>query len=465
MNAAKSLQKQHWLNLFDGSFSDSYLASTRRVGVKHFEIQLPFASYLSGYARVLAGMQAHVLQSQGLMLSAARRAEAAALVGMLSRMFYLDMTLVIEAYFDAQSAELENVFEHLSTGVGHIAQKRLTHMIPTGPDASFPERYGPIRGSYNQAVSELSEAMVSVRTAADEVETLVRELASATESLSGRTENQAAALEETSAALTEISHKVREAAEKAADAEAAITRASEEAENGGKVVVSAIEAMGKIESSSGEIGNIISVIDEIAFQTNLLALNAGVEAARAGESGRGFAVVASEVRSLAMRSSDAAKHIRDLISDSNNHVQTGVGLVRATGETLKNIVNFVDEAAAVSTAITGLSQEQSSTVQEISSAVAQIDEMTQQNAAMAEESAASGKMLQQEASGLHGLLASFDLPGQNNARPDATAAPPLPDRADRSETSDEPARETLRQLRQIQQTRPIAELDDGWEEF
>ena len=464
MQVAKSLQKRHWLSLLDGTFSEGYVASTKRVGVKHFEIQLPFATYLSGYVDVLAKLQSRVIRSQGIMFSSGQRAELADMISLLSRLFFLDMTLVIEAYFDAQSSELETVFEHLNTGVQKVSEKDLTFSIPTGDDSGYPERFDSVRANYNRAIEELSQAMMTVRSSADEVDTLVHELAAATESLSGRTENQAAALEQTSAALTEISEKVRESAQKAADAEAAIMRASDHAESGGKVVHKAVEAMSKIEASSGEIANIISVIDEIAFQTNLLALNAGVEAARAGESGRGFAVVASEVRSLAMRSSDAAKHIRDLISDSNTHVQTGVGLVRATGETLQAIVQFVDEAASVSTAITKLSSEQSSTVQEITSAVGQIDEMTQQNAAMAEESAASGKMLQQEATTLHGLLGGFDLPGGRT-----------PTRHDRGRTGDvsselkqghsESRRDAVLQLRQLQQSQTAPAAGSGWEEF
>ena len=171
----------------------------------------------------------------------------------------------------------------------------------------------------------------------------------------------------------------------------------------------AVDAMGKIEKSSQGIGQIISVIDEIAFQTNLLALNAGVEAARAGDAGRGFAVVASEVRALAQRSADAAKEIKALIAASSSEVGNGVKLVAETGESLARIVAKVSEINSVVGEIAASAQEQATGLQQINIAVNQMDQTTQQNAAMAEEATAASRSLSQETGQLSGLVGQFQI--------------------------------------------------------
>ena len=173
----------------------------------------------------------------------------------------------------------------------------------------------------------------------------------------------------------------------------------------------AVRAMMAIEKSAGEVGNIVSVIDEVAFQTNLLALNAGVEAARAGEAGKGFAVVAQEVRELAQRSATAAKEIKTLIAASGSQVQTGVSLVKQTGNSLDTIVGEVREISRHVNAIVESSREQSTGLQEINTAVNVMDQGTQQNAAMVEQSTAASHSLAREAAALNQLLAQFDLRG------------------------------------------------------
>jgi len=195
------------------------------------------------------------------------------------------------------------------------------------------------------------------------------EMSQASDDLSKRTENQAAALEETAAALDEVTATVQQTAKAAADAHQAVTSARGEAESGGVVVRETVSAMGSIKESSEKISQIIGVIDEIAFQTNLLALNAGVEAARAGEAGRGFAVVASEVRALAQRSSDAAKDIKDLISASRGHVETGVSLVDQTGEALDKIVAQVASLDTLVSDIASSATEQATGLAEVNSAI------------------------------------------------------------------------------------------------
>ncbi|WP_293862906.1 methyl-accepting chemotaxis protein [uncultured Alsobacter sp.] len=182
------------------------------------------------------------------------------------------------------------------------------------------------------------------------------------------------------------------------------------AEDGGRTVKTAVEAMAKIEQVSSKITDITAVIDEIAFQTNLLALNAAVEAARAGDAGKGFAVVASEVRTLAQRAGEAARDIKDLIGTSVNEVAEGVKLVNAAGKVLDRIVSASNEAAATVGDISAAASEQASGIDEMSQAIAHLDGMTQQNAALAEESSASATTLGQQVERLSDLVAQFKTP-------------------------------------------------------
>jgi methyl-accepting chemotaxis protein len=178
--------------------------------------------------------------------------------------------------------------------------------------------------------------------------------------------------------------------------------------------------MQRIEQSSSQISNIIGVIDEIAFQTNLLALNAGVEAARAGDAGKGFAVVAQEVRELAQRSAKAAKEIKDLIRNSTTEVESGVKLVRETGEALKTIERYVVTINQHMDAIATSSREQSLGLAEVNTAVNQMDQVTQRNAAMVEETNAASATLAGESRKLHELISQFKLAGRGDGRANPT---------------------------------------------
>jgi methyl-accepting chemotaxis protein len=178
--------------------------------------------------------------------------------------------------------------------------------------------------------------------------------------------------------------------------------------------------MDKISGSSRQISHIIAVIDEIAFQTNLLALNAGVEAARAGEAGRGFAVVAAEVRALAQRAAEAAKEIKQLISNSAAQVNEGVSLVDATGSALKHIHKQVSAINAFISEISNSADAQAGGLNEINSAITQMDQMTQQNAAMAEEATAACRSILQESSSLANFVGTFTI--SRGGKSDALAA-------------------------------------------
>jgi methyl-accepting chemotaxis protein len=251
--------------------------------------------------------------------------------------------------------------------------------------------------------------MMKVLQNTGEISTGAGEISQAADDLSRRTEQQAASLEQTSAALEEITATVKTTASNAREARTRATAAKTAAENGGKVVGTAVDAMAKIEQSSKKITDIIGVIDEIAFQTNLLALNAGVEAARAGDAGRGFAVVASEVRALAQRSSDAAKQIRGLITASGEQVGAGVKYVGETGHALKRIVDQIMEINSFVTEMAQAAEQQATGIQQVNAAVGQMDQVTQQNAAMVEQSTAASHNLATETHDLTQLIAFFDV--------------------------------------------------------
>ncbi len=320
---------------------------------------------------------------------------------------------------------------------------------------AFEGRFLPIKEDFNAAVDALRSAMSQIVSSTDGLRGGADEIAAASDDLSRRTEQQAASLEETAAALDEITATVRRSAAGAKDASTAASSARQEAARSGEVVRGAVAAMGEIEQSSGQITQIIGVIDEIAFQTNLLALNAGVEAARAGDAGRGFAVVAQEVRALAQRSADAAKEIKTLIANSTSQVARGVQLVGDTGQALNGIVGKVAEIDTLISEIAQSSQEQATGLNQVNSAVNQMDQVTQQNAAMVEQATAAAANLKSESFALAGLVSRFQT-GQT-ARPSSTAPAARP-RAAAAYRS--PARA-------VPQMRPgsSAAVATEWEEF
>jgi len=288
----------------------------------------------------------------------------------------------------------------------------------------LPGPYLKLRDDFNDALGKLQAAMKGIVGNAGGIRTGSREITVASDDLAKRTEQQAAGLEETAAALDEITATVKRTAEGAREARSAVNAAQAAAEASGAVVGRAITAMGEIETSANQIGQIIGVIDEIAFQTNLLALNAGVEAARAGDAGKGFAVVASEVRALAQRSAEAAKEIKALISASSGHVGEGVQLVGETGEALQRISAEVTRINALVVEIAASAQEQATGLEQVNVAVNQMDQVTQQNAAMVEESTAASHALAREADNLNGLMSQFRV-GEGQPAAAATATHPV----------------------------------------
>ncbi|HEX2012587.1 MAG TPA: methyl-accepting chemotaxis protein [Roseateles sp.] len=273
----------------------------------------------------------------------------------------------------------------------------------------------------------LAGTVASVREGAESVATASAQIAQGNSDLSARTEEQASSLEETSATMEELSSTVRQNADNAQQANQLAQSASEVAKSGGQVVGEVVSTMRGIEDSSKRIADIIATIDGIAFQTNILALNAAVEAARAGEQGRGFAVVAGEVRSLAQRSAEAAKEIKNLINDSVERVQSGTQLVDRAGQTMDDIVNSVQRVADIVGEISSASTEQSAGIAQVGEAVTQLDKTTQQNAALVEQSAAASESLKHQAARLLDSVASFKLDASQQRRAAAgTASSPRP---------------------------------------
>jgi methyl-accepting chemotaxis protein len=303
------------------------------------------------------------------------------------------------------SEEQAYAFRTLGAALGRLADGDFTIRL----DDDIPEAYAQIRDDFNLAIGRLHETIQAVADSTSEVGNAAVEISTATNDLSQRVEEQAASLEETSSSMEEISATVKTNAQNAQQANALTNSTRGVADRGGKVVAEAVTAMARIEESSRQISDIITVIDEIARQTNLLALNAAVEAARAGDAGRGFAVVASEVRSLAQRSSEAAKNINDLIAKSSDRVQEGVGLVNRAGTALSEIVDSIKQVADIVAGIAAASAEQSTGLEQINRALTEMDEATQRNSALVEENSATAKTLEQQSQDMQERISSFKL--------------------------------------------------------
>ncbi|RGE40092.1 HAMP domain-containing protein [Comamonas testosteroni] len=273
-------------------------------------------------------------------------------------------------------------------------------------------------GQLLQALKDMNTSLQrivgQVRQGTDSIASASSQIASGNQDLSSRTEEQASSLEQTAASMEELTSTVQQNAGNAQQANQLASAASQVAVRGGSTVAQVVQTMSAINESSRKIVDIIGVIDSIAFQTNILALNAAVEAARAGDQGRGFAVVASEVRTLAQRSAEAAKQIKQLIDDSVAKVQEGSSQVDEAGKTMEEIVMSVRRVTDIMGEISVASHQQSSGIEQVTQAVTQMDQMTQQNAALVEEAAAATDALRAQAAGLAETVSFFKL-GQGSA--------------------------------------------------
>ncbi|MDZ7914236.1 MAG: methyl-accepting chemotaxis protein, partial [Rhodococcus sp. (in: high G+C Gram-positive bacteria)] len=266
-----------------------------------------------------------------------------------------------------------------------------------------------VLASLGDMQTALADIVGRVRSSATAIESGSHDIATGNTDLSHRTELQARSLQQSAASMEEMTATVQQNSDTAQQASQLASAARAAAEHGGTVVAQVVSTMNDITTSSRRIGDIISVIDGIAFQTNILALNAAVEAARAGEQGRGFAVVAGEVRTLAQRSAQAAKEIKSLIEASVEKVETGSTLVNTAGSAMTEIVGEVKRVADLIGEISAATREQSTGIGHIGSAVAQLDQSTQQNAALVEQMAAAASTLNQQAHGLVESVALFSV--------------------------------------------------------
>mgnify|MGYP001613158682 FL=1 len=268
-----------------------------------------------------------------------------------------------------------------------------------------------LQRALDQMQQSLGSMVTQVRDASGNIATASQEIATGNQDLSSRTEQTASNVQETVASLSQLTATVQQTASSSQLANQLAASASTTATRGGDVVAQAVVSMQEITTSSRKIGDIIGLIDSIAFQTNILALNAAVEAARAGEQGRGFAVVAAEVRSLAQRSAQAASEIKALIQTSVQAVDVGVRQVEDAGKTMKEIVDSVQRVGDIIGEITAASSEQSGGIGQVNQAVGDIDRMTQQNAALVEESAAAAESLREQAARLAQVGGQFRIAG------------------------------------------------------
>src|SRR5450830_399968 len=311
----------------------------------------------------------------------------------------------------ALGAEPDEV-KQLALAVDH---GELYHTVDRrGGNDSIMAVLADMSGNLRRTVSE-------VRDAAAGVTDISGQIAQGNRDLAARTEDQAASLEETASAMEQLTATVKQNDEHARHAKQLAVNASAIAVQGGDIVADVVKTMEAINTSSRKIVDIIGVIDGIAFQTNILALNAAVEAARAGEQGRGFAVVATEVRSLAQRSSAAAKEIKVLIDDSVEKVDTGTKLVGQAGDTMTQIVSSVNEVTAVVGEISAASHEQSIGIEEVHRAIALMDQVTQQNAALVEQAGVAVGTLQDQAASLEQAVGVFSLEDPANVTPPASS--------------------------------------------
>ncbi|WP_424934534.1 methyl-accepting chemotaxis protein [Amaricoccus macauensis] len=310
-----------------------------------------------------------------------------------------------EAERRARHEEQAKVVSELANALSRLASGDLASRI----DRKFPKGYEPLRADFNATVSTLSEVMSAIRESAANVQSGSSGISASTSELSSRIESSAQSLQTAARTLDGLTQSTRVAAEKSRATDEAARKAKSEADRSSGIVRNTEEAMQRIADSSESVTKIISVIEDIAFQTNLLALNAGVEAARAGEAGRGFAVVASEVRALAQRSSDAAREIGQLLSQSGEHTRQGVELVGQTGAFIEAIATAITLISQNVTEIAESVEAQSAGLQEINATTTRLDSMTQDNAAAFEETTTAAASLSAEARTLAASVERFSL--------------------------------------------------------
>ena len=366
------------------------------------------AGYRQSVDAYLGGLLAFVQhQSQGL---EAMRAEMGAARQGVVRSSAVNMVILLLGVSIGAYLLINSIRRSLAQANG-VAGKIAAGDLRSQWEVQRHDEFGKLLLSL-QAMSQSLAAMIQdVSVSGDAIALASAEIATGNQDLSQRTEITSSHLQQAASAMLQLTSTLQQTAASAQQAAGLADQASGVAQRGGAVVGEVVTTMNDIHASSQKIADIIGVIDGIAFQTNILALNAAVEAARAGEQGRGFAVVASEVRSLAGRSADAAKEIKQLIQASVERVADGARLVNEAGGTMQEIVQSVQRVTQVMGQINASAAEQRDGVAQVSEAVGALDQMTQQNAALVEESAAAAFSLREQSAHLREMVQRFQVPG------------------------------------------------------
>lgn len=414
---AKANETQKLMQSSDAALRElsGILSAKDKVGLDRFVIEQLYKTIDPTTEAIGKLVDFQITEANNQYLSSAAKFDSAR-AGMMATFLFGALALAFSLWMIL--SQVLNPLRSMSGAMRELAEGNFNITIPA---VGRKDEVGQIADAAEMVARKVGETIAGIKVAAHEVTGASAEISTATTDLSQRTEEQAASLEETSASMEEMTATVRKNAENAQHANQLAVGTREVADRGGEVVARTVSAMARIEESSRKISDIIIVIDEIARQTNLLALNAAVEAARAGEAGRGFAVVASEVRSLAQRSSQAAKDIKDLITNSTGQVKEGVELVNSAGAALDEIVESIKKVTEVVSDIAHASVEQSTGIDQINKALAQMDEVTQQNSALVEENAATAKTLEHQAQSMDERVAFFRLRQQVTPKSEGSA--------------------------------------------
>lgn len=418
-DSASRAQLEHWKQLFSGRFDKRQVERSEHIGQVHARVGLTPNFYIGGYALVLEELIHRTMRRSVFTRLSGRR--TGNMIGTLVKAGLLDMDAALNAYFKAEEEARKKVIDSVGRALSAMADGDLRVDLQ-----GLPEAYQQIAIDFHRMRHEVSTILRDMAEAAENIDTGSDEISAAADDLANRTERTAEGITRTAEVMRGVTDAVLDTASAVSEINTSITEISGQAEQGGAIVISAIEAMDKIKASSEEIAQITEVIESIAFQTNLLALNAGVEAARAGEAGKGFAVVASEVGALAHRTTESAKSIKALIGKSSADVKEGHELVGQTRAALEQIIEKIGGAKQQAGDISARAETQAHNLQEVSGEIQKMDSSTQQNAAMVEQSNAASRALSAESQRLSAIVARFQLERRATLRDGKTGPRAVP---------------------------------------